>query len=443
MAGTSPQPLPDPALDGVEPLLRAVEPAPELSRWRQPRDAEGRYVAIERRSLPALTSLRFFAAAYVVVHHLINVGLLATQGADADRAATWYLAWGTQGHVGVTFFFVLSGFILAWCYHHAFATVDPEGLRSTARKFWFARFARVWPLHAAMFLVAVPIALVGISDGLRGLFTTAWQGFANLFLLHAWLPVGGEDGLAQTFNGPSWTLSCEAFFYAIFPLLAVLVLRRLRWGMAQLVLAAAATWLALGALGVLVDGLDRGHWLMHVFPGTRAADFVIGVALGLGIVQHLQRARLAHPDAPRPSTSARWTLLEAAALAATCLSPLVWALAASDVLPETLGSSWFHLPVMVFAIGLMALERGGISRGILAWRPLLWLGEASYALYLTHMVLLVVAYRAGAYDLLGPWVASLLLAGAALVVAGVVHERFEKPVRARLVSRRASRAAAP
>lgn len=443
MAGTTPQPLPEPAPEAGHPSLHVVEPRAELSRWRQPRDAEGSYVAIERRALPALTSLRFFAAAFVVVHHLINVGLLATQGADADRTATWYLAWGTQGHVGVTFFFVLSGFILAWCYHHAFATVDAARLRATARRFWFARFARVWPLHAAMFLVALPIALVGVlGDGVRGLVTVAWQGAANVLLLHAWLPVGDpQDGLAQTFNGPSWTLSCEAFFYAAFPLLAVLVLRRLRWGTAQLAIAATSSWLLLGALGLALDGAPRGHWLMHVFPGTRVVDFVVGVALGLAVVQHLQRARLA--QARRDPSRRTWTIVEGGVLLAAAASPLAWANWAHRFLPETLGSSWFHLPVMTLAIGTMALERGAISRGLLAWRPLLWLGEASYALYLTHMVLLVAAYRAGAYDLLGAWPATLLLAASALLVAGIVHERFEKPVRERLVSRRASRAAAP
>src|SRR5690606_16854213 len=102
------QPLPhEPATDAGPP------PAVATSAWDQPCDETGAYVQVERRELRALTSLRFFAAGYVVVQRRVNVGLLHTRGADADRAATWYLAWATQGHVGVTFFFVLSGCILA------------------------------------------------------------------------------------------------------------------------------------------------------------------------------------------------------------------------------------------------------------------------------------------------------------------------------------------
>ena len=429
----------DPAVDGT-PRLSAVPVRPVTDRWSQPRAADGSYVALERRDLPALTSLRFFAAIYVVVHHLINIGLLQTQGAGADRSATWYLAWGTQGHVGVTFFFVLSGFILAWCYHQAFSTDDAERRSTITRTFWFARFARVWPLHAAMLIAFVPFALSEAGVALSGLVTTAWHGALNLLLLHAWVPTGTADGLSDTCNAPSWTLSVEACFYLLFPLMATLLVARLRWGTAQLALLIGGSWITLGAVGWYLDGSgDVGEWAMRVLPATRLADFVIGVALGLIVVQGLQRAKLRdEPQTTRASTA--WTALETFVLVAACASPLVWALGASDQLPATLGSSWFHLPTIVASILVIALERGAISRRLLALRPLVWLGEVSYAMYLTHLFLVLAAYRIGVYDLLGVWGASALLLVAAVVVSGIVHERFEKPARARLVARRARRA---
>lgn len=430
---------PQPSVDSLPedaPRLAVVESRAQLSAWRQPRDEQGRYVALGRRALPALTSLRFFAAIYVVVHHLVNMALLHEQGADADRSATWYLAWGTQGHVGVTFFFVLSGFILAWCYHRAFSGSDSSSEpRAARRRFWLARFARVWPLHAAMFLAFVPIALLGAGISIAGLVQTGWQGLLNLTLLHAWIPLGGPEGLAESFNSPSWTLSVEALFYLAFPLLATLLVHRLRWGVAQLGMLVVGSWLALGALGVALAGFERGEWVMRVFPPARLADFVIGVALGLVVVQRMQRAVLLEQDLADRSPSRRWTALEAVVLAAACGSPLVWALAGSAVLPDTLGTSWFHLPAIAAAILVVSLERGAISRWLLAARPLVWLGEVSYALYLVHMFLVLGAYRVGAYDVLGTWGTSLLLVAASIAVAGVVHERFEKPARARIVAR--------
>jgi peptidoglycan/LPS O-acetylase OafA/YrhL len=430
------EPAPDAASLPAAPRLHPVEPTPVGgSRWAQPRGANDAYVGIERRELPALTSLRFFAAMYVVVHHLVNVALLWSQGPDANRSANWYLAWGTQGHVGVTFFFVLSGFILAWCYHHSFATVADELLPATRRRFWRARFARVWPLHAVMFLAFVPLALLSAGLGITGLWSTAWRGLLNLLLLHAWVPFGGPDGLADTFNAPSWTLSVEAFFYLLFPLIAVLLVRRLRWGVSQLSLLVVGTWLALGVVGVALADAALGEWFMRVFPVTRLADFIVGVALGLIVVQGLQRRALAgRTDVA--ATSARWTLIESISLAAACLSPLVWALAASDVLPATLGTSWFHLPTIAMAIFVISLERGSMSRRVLALRPLVWLGEVSYALYLVHLFIVLAAFRVGLYDVLGAWATSILLVGVSIAAAGIVHERLEKPVRARLVATR-------
>ncbi|MCZ4496941.1 MAG: acyltransferase 3 [Thermoleophilia bacterium] len=422
------------ALPAGEPTLVVASTPVRTSNWTQPRGVDDAYVDIGRRELPALTSLRFFAALYVVVHHLINIALLHTQGADADRAATWYLAWGTQGHVGVTFFFVLSGFILAWCYHRSFGTATGEARTRTTRRFWRARFARVWPLHAAMFLAFVPLAILEAGTSIQALFTTVWQGALNVTLLHAWWPFGGADGLADSFNAPSWTLSVEALFYLAFPAIAALLVHRLRWGVAQLAILAVGAWLLLGGVGLLVADLDTGEWIMRVLPATRLVDFVVGVALGLAVVQRLQRAHL-HARPATPPTSLRWTLLEAFTLAAACASPLVWALAASDVLPDTLGTSWFHLPAIAAAILVASLERGAISRRLLAWRPLVWLGEVSYAMYLVHLFIVLAAYRAGLYDIVGPWAASALLVVVSIAVSGVVHERFEKPMRARLVGR--------
>lgn len=428
-----PHPAPFPERDH-QPRLVVVPDVPAPSHWRQPRGADDAYVDIGRRELPALTSLRFFAAAYVVVHHLVNVALLHAQGPDADRSATWYLAWATQGHVGVTFFFVLSGFILAWCYHRTFAaTTDPER-PAARRRFWRARVARVWPLHAAMFVAFVPLAVLEAGLDVTGMWTTAWQGALNLFLLHAWLPVGGSDGLADTFNAPSWTLSVEALFYLAFPLVATLLVRRLRWGIAQLSLLVVGSWLALGVLGVVVADASRGEWIMRVLPATRMVDFVVGVAIGLVVVQGLQRRALAG-DRDRGPVTRRWTAVEAAVLVAACCSPLAWALVASDVLPVTLGTSWFHLPAITATILVVALERGALSRRLLAWRPLVWLGEVSYALYLVHLFLVLAAYRVGLYDLVGPWLASLLLVAGSIAVAGFVHVRFEQPARAWIVAR--------
>jgi peptidoglycan/LPS O-acetylase OafA/YrhL len=84
-----------------------------------------------RPQLPALTSSRFFAALYVVLFHLQTCQLIA--------GPSWFRKFCSIGYTGVSFFFVLSGFILVYTY---------AGRDQSAREFWRARFARVYPAYA-------------------------------------------------------------------------------------------------------------------------------------------------------------------------------------------------------------------------------------------------------------------------------------------------------
>ena len=97
-------------------------------------------IILSDKQLPALTSLRFFAALAIVVHHAR--GLLVAESAIA----------GFPLDHGVSVFFVLSGFILTYVYR------ELPNVASVGR-FWLARFARIWPVH--VFTLALFIALFG------------------------------------------------------------------------------------------------------------------------------------------------------------------------------------------------------------------------------------------------------------------------------------------
>src|SRR5580765_4025535 len=92
-----------------------------------------------RPRLPALTSLRFFAAFHVFLFHIQAMG--------AVFGAVWFQKLSSIGYVGVSFFFVLSGFILVYTY---------AGKPINAGDFWRARFARVYPAYAVALLLTLP-----------------------------------------------------------------------------------------------------------------------------------------------------------------------------------------------------------------------------------------------------------------------------------------------
>ncbi|MDZ4048042.1 MAG: acyltransferase, partial [Pseudoxanthomonas sp.] len=136
--------------------------------------------------LDQLTSLRFFAALLIVVHHAESMMGIGGMGVN----------WGQ----GVSFFFVLSGFILTYVYPRL-ATLDDT------QRFLRARVARIWPAHVASF--ALGFALMPYA-------WDTWTAIANLLLVHAWIP---QSAYYFSYNGVSWSVSTEAFFYLAFPLL--------------------------------------------------------------------------------------------------------------------------------------------------------------------------------------------------------------------------------
>lgn len=137
--------------------------------------------------LNSLTSFRFIAALMVFIFH---AGLLSQY---------------QLGAAGVSFFFVLSGFILAYNYHAKMQDLSREKIKS----FYLARFAKIYPIHILTFLIALPVTLFYFHpDGLY-LVKLAFMSVINLSLVQSFVP---SQGTYFNFNGVSWTLSVEAFF---------------------------------------------------------------------------------------------------------------------------------------------------------------------------------------------------------------------------------------
>ena len=100
----------------------------------------------ERRSIEALTGLRFFAALIVVVSHFPQIIPIERFQVPLER----------QGAAGVTIFFVLSGFVLAYNYADTFRTSTAGTLA-----FMRARIARIWPSGSSR----APILKAAYSSG--------------------------------------------------------------------------------------------------------------------------------------------------------------------------------------------------------------------------------------------------------------------------------------
>jgi len=314
--------------------------------------------------LGALTSLRFFAAMAVAVHHSMGTRLPADFIGPALSLSR-----------GVSFFFVLSGFILYYVY--------PElPTLQSVRKFFVARVARLWFPHVAALLALVILLRSEFYYGGIGPF------IANVLMIHAWIP---EWTYFFSFNAVSWSISTEFGFYVLFPLL-VWKFEKTWWAV---LLGSAAIALGLILLCAFADiptwkpGLDGATTLglLYVNPLARLFEFVLGMCVALWW------KRLT----PQFSSSvALWTVIEVVAIALVIYDLRIFSwrlnhLALTSALPIFYEwtihvASCFSFALLIF---VMAGGRGVIGQA-LSRQPFILLGEISYSVYLLHQLLIGV-----------------------------------------------------
>lgn len=347
-----------------------------------------------RDRLPSLTGLRFWAALLVVLYHLSRqVGEI-----PGLSQTVWY------GRSGVTFFFVLSGFVLAWTY---------DGVKVPAKVFLWRRFARIWPL-----MVVTSAASVGVWLWL-GKAVSAKAVVANLFLVHAWIP---ETVFFKGANPAAWSLSDEAWFYLVFPLLMVLPAfhsaRGRRWIWVLTCVGVVAVWLS----GALVTDAATRVWLLDYLPLTRMFQFVLGVAAGLAVSRGW-----------RPPVGL-WTAV--ALVVAWHLALIPWGDSVSDALWYGPYQASQLLATPVFALLVAAAARADLDgrRTGLTGRWSVRLGHWSFAWYLIHEIVIrtwlgLHGRPEGLRDTALAWLAVIAVSQA---LAGCAYHWVEHPLERRL-----------
>lgn len=344
-----------------------------------------------RGELRALTSVRGIAAWLVVLYHVRQ---------SVAWPGEWPLAIVSRGYLAVDFFFLLSGFVLwlSW----------GDRLRSggihAAPAFLWRRFARIWPLHAVILSGGVMLALLLAATGRHdaGQFPFAELPLHYL-LVQNW---GFTDALA--WNDPAWSISVETAAYLIFPLLVIAIdWRRLPMGVAIGAVAAMLATLHLiyagwgsASLNDDITRLGLTRCLFEFSAGTALA------AIWSRIDDHSQAVR--------------------SCLVIVAVTATAFALGA----PETLA-----MPLM-FAAFLLLLALVGDDTPLAA-RPLHWLGQISYATYLSHFLLwkafkLVFVAAAGSVA----WPLMSLYFVIVLAISAASFHGIEKPAQRWLNARR-------
>ena len=323
----------------------------------------------DRTKIAPLTSSRFIAAFLIVLAHSSGP---APFGFQSGLMSEFIL-----GSAGVSFFFVLSGFILTYTYGRLETTAE-------LRNFWAARFARIWPTHALTFFLC--LALFPVDQWAIGANPLA-PGLVNLALAHAAIPI---PQYYFAYNAPSWSISTEAYFYLLYPLAAFALARR-SWLLLAIGALAVVAMMAISIAFNLppysgnVLGDVTSHGMISIHPAARFLEFAVGMVAAHIWMQKRGRINL---------NVAAATALEIAALILVVASVIAFQFAATALeaqqVPDAI-TLWIHFSTSAipFAalIFVLALNGGYISK-ILSLRPMVILGEISFALYMLHQVAL-------------------------------------------------------
>ncbi|MDR3723592.1 MAG: acyltransferase [Terracidiphilus sp.] len=369
--------------------------------------------------LNALTGLRFFAALNILFFHFSNpenfnfhfyipVPFLPRPYSFEILLAPVVNA----GYVSVSYFILLSGFVLGYNY----APRARAGQLDTAR-FYKARITRLYPIYFLSLLLAwwmIPSEYAAHSHGMF------WTGIVlTPLLLQGWIP-----SIATFLNTPAWTMSAEALYYTLFPWMAKWKRPEKLW---HHIRNLGAVWLVGMIPGLLYmifspdsishpDRWSYGPWLqaLKYTPYAHICSFVFGVLLAELNEVVTQEGKLRLFLGLFGFLGIYGLLL---------LGPLV---------PYAIIHDGLLMPL--FACIVLGLAGNNWLSRALGIRPLTFIGEASYCLYLLHFNLWTLVHSCGILQKTGlirfdPWISYVALVSLALFCLHFIEKPVQRKMR--------------
>ncbi len=304
-----------------------------------------------KQMIDSLTGFRFYAAFLVFISH----GMYHFNFFGIHNPALLLIV-RNLGHLGVSLFYVLSGFVL-------FVNYPPRADRPLAlKKFYIARFSRIYPVFFLTTLLAIPLEWFSPSK------TAFWLPLAQNITLTQCL----TQSSCGSFNDVGWSIGVEFFFYLAFPVLTALFLAPRKAFLSGMLLMASI-------VGILYLLPDQNFYAGPHFPFNRLLEFWLGLAGGwLFLVQ-------SHRWPNWVTSFAQHRL--APAMALTGLALLLWTL---PVVIEPWGrlKEAYYLfymgPALLFILILAGCERAKAPLTLFAAPLVVFGGEISYSFYLIH-----------------------------------------------------------
>lgn len=348
-----------------------------------------------KNEIKALTAFRFLAAFYVFLFHLeIRAPIFG------DSLFATFIS---EGAVGMTMFFVSSGFILSHAY---------QSENINLNKYFWNRFARIYPIYFLAAILALPWLLKQLLNeaatsnpiyaGLAGIILLIF----GFLMLQAWLP--------QTFifwnNSASWSISNEMFFYSVFPFIKGLFTKL---NVTQLTLAFIFLSILssmIPASAIVFHNSPESFALFYALPFFRIAEFICGII------------------AYKIMIKLKWNMFLIYLMYCFIIIGILHVVFLGDILPSYTLHNWIFIPAV--CASLVLLYRSSISGNSTFEHPyLVWLGKISYCFYSFQFHVLEGLRWLAPVEEIGGLAYALLSTLILLIISAAAHHLVEEPAR--------------
>lgn len=305
--------------------------------------------------IPALTGLRFFAAFWVVGFHYFNF----TEG------FSFLFPIFNIEHLGVPFFFILSGFIIALNYTER---------EFTYKNFLVLRMARIAPMYYLALLLALPILYITFKQG-ESTFELGGKMFVNLAMLQTLFPL---KSFTEGWNTPGWSISAELFFYLLFPFIKGLKLGPFKSSINNFIFLFIIACALELIKSILPDTIfffgERRDFYFKGLIFFRMINFLIGMQLFYVFSDYYQKIKSIKNEL-------LLIIFSLFLLCSICLLPTSFLTAEN--------------PIIIFIFSLFILINASSEKLNKFYDKKLWLflGEASYSLYILQAPLKLYAQQ--------------------------------------------------
>ncbi|WP_374417733.1 acyltransferase family protein [Klebsiella quasipneumoniae] len=352
-------------------------------------------------NLHSLTGMRIFAAVLVFLFHA-SLSKMLNPFQDEQVANYYAVFFKNAGWLGVSFFFILSGFVLTW-------SANPN---QTNGRFWLKRLGKIFPNHIVTWFVM----LIFFNDFVKD--SSAW--LPNLFLVSSW---SSNIDIFVSVNQPSWTLCSELLFYILFPFVFFLVRKipndLLLYALFGIFVGLVLTQLAISQFVSSTPQLqewplsEKQWWLSYNFPPFRLYEFIAGMIMAR-LLQAGWRLKLSLPTC---------SFLVLGSYIVTYFLPFQYSLNLVTFLPLCL----------LISAGAQSDLAG--RKTVLNASLTVWLGEVSFGMYMVHYIVLIAAKKimgGELYSTASSLIIIFMCLCSSLFVGFLLHRYIEMPVMYRL-----------